>query len=219
LKKNPSQREARSRRFLYGGELWRYCGTVVEQNDDPDLRLRRLMRAAQEGDRASYDRLLREVTPFIRAAVRRQHNFLATEDIEDLVQEVLLSVHAVRATYDPDRPFMPWLMAIVRNRIADSGRRYGRAKTIVHVAEGLHETYRSAETNNIYQESHADAEGLYSAIAKLPESQRRAIELLKMKGMSLKEASRLTGTSVAALKVSVQRAIKALRTALKKDTG
>jgi RNA polymerase sigma factor (sigma-70 family) len=192
---------------------------VVEQHDDRDLHLRRLMRAAQEGDHASYDRLLREVTSFIRAAVRRQRSFLANEDVEDLVQEALLSVHAVRATYDPNRPFMPWLMAIVRNRIADSGRRYGRAKTIVRAAEDLHETFRSAETNNIYQESHADAEGLHSAIAKLPGSQRRAIELLKMKGMSLKEASRLTGTSVAALKVSVHRAIKTLRTALKKDTG
>jgi len=32
---------------------------------------------------------------------------LNVEDIEDLVQDVLLSMHAVRATDDPDRYFMP----------------------------------------------------------------------------------------------------------------
>lgn len=186
-------------------------------DDDADFRLRRLMRAAQEGDRACYDRLLRDVAPIIRAAVRRQRNFLTTEDIEDLVQEALLSVHAVRATYDPDRPFMPWLMAIVRNRLADSGRRHARLKAVEQVAGDFYETFVPDKTNT-NEGDFGDADGLRQAIAQLPDGQRRAIELVKMRDLSLKEASRESGMSVVALKVSVHRAIKTLRTALKRDT-
>src|SRR5436190_116907 len=85
-----------------------------------------LMQRAQQGDTVAYVQLLNEITPILRRVIRRQRSFLSAADIEDLVQEVLLSVHAVRATYDPARPFMPWLFAITRNRLVDGVRRYSR---------------------------------------------------------------------------------------------
>jgi RNA polymerase sigma-70 factor, ECF subfamily len=90
--------------------------------DDRDLAS--LMRAVQAGDANAYVKLLKEIMPRVRHVVRSQRKFLKTEDIEDLVQDVLLSLHAVRGTYDPQRPFMPWLLAITRNRLADGARRY-----------------------------------------------------------------------------------------------
>jgi RNA polymerase sigma-70 factor (ECF subfamily) len=66
-----------------------------------DQRLVGLMQAAQAGDADSYVRLLHEITPLIRRIVRRRRRVPGTEDVEDLMQDVLLSVHAVRATYDP----------------------------------------------------------------------------------------------------------------------
>ena len=56
---------------------------------------------------------------------------------------------------------------------------------------------------------------LVGAIDKLPPDQRAAIKMLKLEEMSLKEASRATGRSVAALKVATHRAIKNLRKLLK----
>ena len=84
------------------------------------------MVAAQEGDRGSYRALLQEVAPLVRCAVWRKCRYLSAADAEDVVQDVLLSLHTVRATYDGVRPFMPWLMAIVHNRTVDSVRRYAR---------------------------------------------------------------------------------------------
>ena len=84
-----------------------------------DTHLADLMRDAQSGISASYVELLETITPRLRRIIRSQRSFLGTEDIEDLVQDILLSVHSVRATYDPDRPFMPWLLAITRNRLAE----------------------------------------------------------------------------------------------------
>jgi len=45
----------------------------------------------------------------------------------------------------------------------------------------------------------------------LPPGQRQALELLKLKEMSLKEASAATGLSITALKVATHRALKSLR--------
>src|SRR5690349_4288206 len=89
-------------------------------------RLGGLMRQAQDGDAGAYVDLLRELTPRIRRIVVSQRGFAGAADVEDLVQDVLLSLHSVRATYDPSRPFMPWLLAIVRRRLADGARRYAR---------------------------------------------------------------------------------------------
>jgi DNA-directed RNA polymerase specialized sigma24 family protein len=95
---------------------------MKRQSDDQALAT--LMQAAQGGDTQAYVLLLKEITPRLRQIVRGQRRFLKIEDIEDLVQDILLSLHAVRASYDPRRPFMPWLMAITRNRLADAARRY-----------------------------------------------------------------------------------------------
>ena len=85
-----------------------------------DARLAALMHATQEGDSAAYLELLQTVTPYVRRIVGRRRGFAGREDVEDLVQDILLSLHAVRASYDPRRPFTPWL---ARHRSASPGRR------------------------------------------------------------------------------------------------
>src|SRR5687768_8942939 len=91
------------------------------------------MAAAQDGDQAAYARLLREVVPFIRALASRHHR--APDRIDDVVQDVLLTVHRIRHTYDPSRTFEPWLAAIVTRRSIDALRRRGRTE-VVEVADG-----------------------------------------------------------------------------------
>jgi RNA polymerase sigma-70 factor (ECF subfamily) len=175
-----------------------------------DEQLRLLMREAQKGDADAYRALLTAVTPRIRRIVRARRGFLGAADVEDLVQDVLLSVHAVLATYDPTRPFMPWLMAIVRNRLVDAARRYGRQHVHETQFDDPRVTFNEIAANTT-GEGIGDVEALEHAIRALPAGQRQAIELLKLREMSLKEASVATGTSVAALKVATHRAIQSLR--------
>src|SRR5690349_16753943 len=96
----------------------------MSENTERNQQFALLMRAAQAGDRESYARLLHELIPLLRRAVRRQRALLKPQDAEDLVQDILLSLHQARRSYDPARPFLPWLMAIVRNRVTDGTRRY-----------------------------------------------------------------------------------------------
>lgn len=181
-------------------------------NDQAERRLSGLMRAAQEGDALAYAELLREVAPLLRNAVRGRNRFLQRADVEDLVQDILLSLHAVRATYDPERSFLPWLFGIAHNRIADGARRHARRAAHEVAVERIPETF-SAEPANM-EEGYRDPQALRRAIRGLPPAQREAVEMLKLRELSLKEAAVASGTSVAALKVAVHRAVKALRRAL-----
>src|SRR5688500_17936095 len=164
-----------------------------------------LMRAAQQGDGGAYLELLLAITPRIRQVVRRQRGFAGAAEVEDLVQEVLLSVHAVRTTYDPSRPFGPWLSAIVRNRLVDGARRYARITKREVTVDDIDVTFAGVETNEQVADE-SDAAALHEAVRALPDQQRQAIELLKLKELSLKEAAEVSGTSIGALKVATHRA-------------
>jgi RNA polymerase sigma factor (sigma-70 family) len=188
---------------------------MKRQQDDQALAT--LMQAAQAGDARAYVRLLKVITPRLRQLVRSQRRFLKIADVEDLVQDVLLSVHAVRATYDPRRPFMPWLMAITRHRLADAARRHTRRAAYEVQVENVPVTF-SGEGTNIDGDEYRDPEALRHAIRDLPPGQRDAIELLKLREMSLKEAAAASGTSIGAIKGSVHRAMATLRRALIKES-
>jgi RNA polymerase sigma-70 factor (ECF subfamily) len=171
------------------------------------------MRAGQAGDSEAYLELLQRITPRIRQIVAYRRGFAGPADVEDLVQDVLLSLHAVRSTYDPNRPFMPWLLAIIRSRLADGARRYVRQRAHeVHVDDPA-VTFADRATNTDH-ERFENREALEHAIRSLPPGQRQAIELLKLKELSLKEAAAASGVSVGALKVATHRAMVALRRTL-----
>ena len=184
-----------------------------DQHTISDEELSSLMCAVQQGDAAAYSRLLCEITRRVRRVVRQQRGFAGAAEVEDLVQDVLLSVHAVRASYDPERPFIPWLMAIVRNRLADGARRYARRAAREVQVDDIDVTFADVRTNT--GESALSTEALQAAVQALPPGQRQAIELLKLREMSLQEASSLTGTSIGALKVATHRAMAALRRTLR----
>lgn len=175
------------------------------------------MRAAQDGDHAAYDTLLKTLATGLRRIVRRRRPFLQAADIEDIVQDILLSLHAVRSSYDPDRPFMPWLMAIVRNRMVDAARRYARrAENEVDGVE-FPETFSPIETKDTHGDL-IDEEAVALAIEALPAGQRKAIQMLKVRGLSLREASAASGLSIAALKVAVHRAVHSLRRTMREKS-
>jgi RNA polymerase sigma-70 factor (ECF subfamily) len=166
-----------------------------------------LMARAQSGDRAAYRRLLEEITPYVRSLARAAHR--DPRDAEDTLQDVLLTVHAIRRTYDPLRPFGPWLLAIARRRIADRLRRQGRRRLHETPLEPEHEASIADETN--HAEASCDAASLRDAVRRLPAAQRNAVQLLKLHELSLREAAATSGMTIAALKVATHRGLKSLR--------
>jgi RNA polymerase sigma-70 factor (ECF subfamily) len=172
------------------------------------------MARAQDGDGAAYRRLLEEITPYLRSLAVK-HRALSGET-EDAVQDILLTLHTVRHTYDRSRPFGPWLLAIARRRIVDRLRHRGRIAMAETALGPEHETI-IATRPNLYALL-SGRRGLRHAIERLPPAQRQAVLLLKLRGLSLKEAASESGMSVAALKVASHRGLRALRVMLGKGT-
>lgn len=188
---------------------------VQEHREDETPEGRRwatLMASAQAGDKEAYTRLLVEITPYLRALARR---YVPTRDaVEDAVQDILLTIHAIRHTYDPRLPFRPWLATIGKRRLINWLRHHTRlAAREVELDDDV--TFPDPEVNQ--QDRKIYYLDVRHAVDALPEGQRQAVVLLKLREMSLKEASETSGQSVGALKVACHRAIKALRKTFTSD--
>jgi RNA polymerase sigma-70 factor (ECF subfamily) len=175
-----------------------------------------LMRAAQRGDGVAYERLLRAIAPFVRSLARRYCR--EPQRQEDVVQDVLLTMHRVRHTWDPARPFSPWLAAIAARRAIDLLRRETRIARYEHSDEEAWVTFADPSANND-QGAERSLADIAPLLAALPQRQREALEALKLRGRSLQEAAHESGQSVAALKVNMHRAVKTLRRLVGTDTG
>ncbi len=179
---------------------------LPERYRDLEARWQAWMAAAQKGDTAAYERLLSDLLPMLRIFVRaRLRN---DSGVEDVVQNVLLSVHRARHTYRPERPFGPWVRTIARNATLDLLRaQTRRAKREIHAPEADIEDPKAARSF----ESDAIPVWLEKALSDLPASQREAVELLHLHELSVSEAAERAGTTPGALKVRAHRGYRALR--------
>ncbi|SES09781.1 sigma-70 family RNA polymerase sigma factor [Sphingobium sp. YR768] len=166
------------------------------------------MRKAQDGDQAAYRDVLRAMTPVIRLLAKRQ---VVDESLaDDVVQDVLLTIHRLRHTYDPDRPLLPWMAAITRARAIDALRRSGRFRHR-EVADDarLAEAVDPASPGFL---SALDAEhALARMLDALPQRQRAIVEMVKLREMSLDDAAAESRMSVSAVKSVLHRAFARLR--------
>lgn len=175
-------------------------------------RLRDLLVRGLGGDAAAYHRFLVELGARLRAFFRRRLARLPDE-VEDLVQETLLAVHNQRHTYDAAQPLTAWVHAIARYKFVDLLRRRSRGDLTFEPLDDELEVLSTADADAA--EARRDLATLLEA---LPERQRLPIVYVKVQGLSVAEAARLTGMSEPAVKVAVHRGLKALAARIR-DAG
>lgn len=156
-----------------------------------------MMAAAQRGDRVQYRALLKEAANWLTAFFARR---IAPAMVDDLVQETLMSLHDKRASFDPERAFLPWLAAIARYRWIDALRRLAKAPRALDDVD--EPGVASGEEASIARFS------LEKLLGQIPASQANCILLAKVEGRSIAEISNLTGQSEALVKVNIHRGMK-----------
>jgi RNA polymerase sigma-70 factor, ECF subfamily len=171
-----------------------------------------LMRLAMSGDNAAYHRLLKAVTPVLRAGARRGLTRAGqpVDQSEDIVQDILLAVHLKRHTWDANAPFAPWLFAIARNKLIDALRRRGR-RIFVNVDD-------FAET--IPDEPAADtisANEVASLLQTLPPRQREVLQSIAVESASIKDTAAKFTMSEGAVRVALHRALASLTAKLREQ--
>lgn len=177
--------------------------------DTRDARWSQMMADAQAGDARAYDALLRECVPLLRSICRARLGVAA--DVEDAVQDTLLTIHRVRHTYDPARPLGPWLVAIADHRALDRRRSLGRVARRQVDLDAVSGVASTAPGADVEVDSRRASARLRLAVEELPLAQRTAMNLIKIHELSLVEASERSGMTVGALKVATHRALGSLR--------
>ena len=159
---------------------------------------------AQRGDKEAYASLLVLATVAVKGMVRHKWGDVAWAD--DAVQETLLSIHRARHTFDPARPFAPWLYAIAQNRTIDVARRERRIGDREQGTDVLPEPpgVRDAEPG-------VDIDRVRAALAALPDRQRDVIVGMKFGDESVRDIGARLGMSDSAVKVTAHRGYKVLR--------
>lgn len=167
-----------------------------------------LMAAAQGGNGGAYRRLLTEIDPWLRRFYARR---LPPSMVEDAAQDALIAIHTKRHTYEPGRPFRPWLAAVARYKWIDRLRSMKRSEADElgdeDVAVGDHE---SAVTS---------ASVLQRLLAELKPAQAAVIRLVELDGFSIEEASAATGQSASLVKVNIHRGLGKLSALIQADRG
>lgn len=171
-----------------------------------------LMRAANAGDNIAYHRLLRAVTPVLRAAARRGlvRAGQPADQSEDIVQDILLAVHLKRHTWDANAPFAPWLFAIARNKLIDALRRRGR-RIFVNI-DDFSETLPGEQPEETIPVSEVETH-----LRALPTGQRNVLQSISVDGLSIKEAAAKFSMTEGAVRVALHRGLSNLSLRMQKE--
>ena len=180
--------------------------TLESQNDN----LEALMRQSLAGDQRAYATLLTETTRLLRPFLSKRLRF--SNEVDDLLQEILLSIHKARHTYDGKRPYKPWAYAIAKFRLLDHLRAHysdqlRHAIDFDELEENLHEHVTESEMSY---------ESISGEVQKLPEKQALILQLMHQEGYTAKEVAEKIGMNESAVKVAAHRAYKILRERLER---
>ena len=153
------------------------------------------MEAGQAGDSVSYHRLLTEISAWLRRYFARR---LPPSMIDDAVQDTLLAVHLKRHTFEPSRPFGPWLSAFARHKWIDKLRSMRSA-----AAETLSDDVPTGD----HEDAVTSAHSLERLLLRIKPAQSEVIRLVKLQGFSIEEAASRTGQSISLVKVNIHRGL------------
>ena len=177
-----------------------------------DAQWKELTLKAQEGDKRAYSQLLTDISPFIRSYISAS---LADYDwVDDITQDVLISVHKSLHSYSSDRPFKPWLKAIISFRRTDFLRKHYKIRETKELSQNNAAIFGQKVT---FQVDIGELDDIGTAISSLSVKQQKIFKMMKIEGYSAKEVAHEMNMSVSAVKVSAYRSANKLKGILVKN--
>jgi RNA polymerase sigma-70 factor, ECF subfamily len=181
---------------------------------DPQAAARTAANAAMEryaaGDDSAFSAVYDALCPRLHSYLLRQVK--DPPRAEDLLQQTMLQIHCARGRFLAGADVIPWAFAIARRLMIDSFRRRKHEAILDDEPAAAARSTGPAADDLLHAKR--VAANLEREIARLPETQRVAFELVKRDGLSLREAAQVLGTTVTAIKLRAHRAYVALREAV-----
>jgi RNA polymerase sigma-70 factor (ECF subfamily) len=133
------------------------------------------------------------------------------QDAEDITQETFLIVYRKLRNLRKTNSLTNWIYTITLNLVRENLRKKYRMKLLDNLNENL--IFYNDENNS----NEEIKEKIRTAIEKLPEKQREAINLKFMEGLKIKEISKIMECKDGTIKAHIFRGIKTLRMILKNE--
>lgn len=171
--------------------------------NDREKSLKKLMLASIDGDQEAYSSLLKTISEIAERYLKKRRSHLGQDRVDDLVQEVLITIHLKRSSYRTDLPLLPWIFTITKHKLIDEVRANNRRAKILDRNEFQEETPLSSELE--------DLEELELALKGLTDNQRDILVLAKVEKVPLNEIAERFKMSLSAVKVTIHRALKYAR--------
>src|SRR5262249_48098995 len=131
---------------------------------------------------------------------------------EDLLQQTFLQIHRGRASFLPGSEVTAWAFTIARRLMIDGLRKDVRQVPLASPEEAERSVPSSREPHAEDRVgAHQLARRVEQELARLPDAQRAAFELVKQDGLSIAEAAQVLGCTPNAVKIRAHRAYEALR--------
>lgn len=153
----------------------------------------------------AYSALLEAIMNLIQPFVRKRVH--GAENQKEVVQDILLSIHRARHSFDTTAAFKPWLYSIAYYRVADFLKVSYRRRAEVNASNEFLSQISSIDT----VDEDEDRQAFKQALDQLPMQHQKLLRLLKVEGHSVRAVSAETGMTEGAIKVAVHRAIKFLK--------
>jgi RNA polymerase sigma-70 factor (ECF subfamily) len=139
-----------------------------------------------------------------------------TQDVsraEDLLQQTFLNIHRARGRFILGASVAAWAFTIAGRLHKDEVRRMARCPETTREHENVAASALELRPDRLV-EARLTESAVHETLARLPDSQRLAFELVKYEGLSFAEVAEVLGTTVPAVKALTHRAYSALRTSL-----
>jgi RNA polymerase sigma-70 factor (ECF subfamily) len=168
--------------------------------DDPES----LVRDAQAGDAAAFERLIATQYRFIYATAYRWLGHKS--DAEDVTQSVCMRLPEALASFDGRAKFTSWLYRITLNAVRDLQRTHQRRGRQINDVAAV-----SSDEREPTQEDQLRVNDIWRIVRQLPEKQRDAVLLVFGEEMSQAEAAAIMGCKEVTVSWHIHNARKALR--------
>jgi RNA polymerase sigma factor (sigma-70 family) len=174
-----------------------------------------LIEQLQRGDETAFKKLVEECQDMVYNTVV---SIVQDEDMaDDITQEVFIQAFQSIPSFNGDSTISTWLYRIAISKALDYERKKKRKKRFAFVqrlfGDAGNEDNHPADFRHpgILLERKESAAGLFSALKKIPDTQRAAFTLHKLEGLSYQEIAAVLNTTLPAVESLMGRAKKNLR--------
>ncbi len=131
---------------------------------------------------------------------------------EDLVQDIFLKAFEAFDRYDPERGASAWIYTIARNHVINSMAKDRPGVDIEDVLDSV----AISEDGRERMALNEDERHLLEAIDKLPEDDAQLVRMKYLEGWNFDDLAQVVGKTPGALRVQASRAVKKLKSLMKK---